>query len=119
MARYLVLIYGNEQAWATMSPHEQRRIDDGHAAFVAAAGTAVLSAEKLEPTTMSTTVRRGPSSGRPQVTDGPFLESKEGIGGFYLLEAADLDEALALASTLPEVEADHSGVEIRPVAQPD
>ncbi len=48
-------------------------------------------------------------------TDGPFLETKEALGGFYLLEAADLDEVIGLASLLPEVHAGHSGVEIRPV----
>lgn len=48
-------------------------------------------------------------------TDGPYLETKEALGGFYLIEAGDLDEVLALAALLPEVRDGHSGVEIRPV----
>jgi hypothetical protein len=122
MAKYLILIYGDEQSWATASEQERRRLVDGHVAFKAAAGTAVLGGEELEPGAMATSLRSGASgasgaSGRAAVTDGPFLESKEGIGGYYLLEVADLDEAIALARLLPEVTADHSGVEIRPVVQ--
>lgn len=117
MAKYLVLIYGNEQSWATASEQERQRIVDGHVAFAAAAGTSVLGGEELEPSTMATSLRAGSSGGRPQMTDGPFLESKEAIGGYYLLEAADLDAAIALASLLPKVTADHSGVEIGPMVQ--
>ncbi|MFG1885671.1 YciI family protein [Micromonospora sp. NPDC049102] len=53
--------------------------------------------------------------GQIRTTDGPFLETKEVLGGYYLVEAADLDEVLSLATLLPEVRASHSGVEIRPV----
>jgi hypothetical protein len=116
MAKYLVLIYGNEQMWAAMTDCERQRLVEGHVAFKAAAGTAVLGGEELEPGAMATSVRAGPS-GRAGVTDGPFMETKEGVGGYYLLEVADLDEAIALARLLPEVSADHSGVEIRPVVQ--
>ncbi len=63
---------------------------------------------------MATTLRAD-SAGAVMTTDGPFLETKEALGGFYLLEADDLDEAIRLASQLPEVHAGHSGVEIRPV----
>ena len=114
MAKYLILIYGDEQQWDTMSAAEQQRIDDGHVAFVAKAGSGIIDGGALEPTTTATSLR-GSSTGRPTVTDGPFLETKEVLGGFYLLEAADLDEAISLAAQLPEVAAGHSGVEIRPV----
>ena len=116
MAKYLVLIYGNEQTWATMSAQDRQRIVAGHAAFSAKAGTAVLGGEELEPGGMTTSLRAG-ANGRPTVTDGPFLESKEVIGGYYLIDVPDLDEAIALAGLLPEVTDDHSGVEIRPVVQ--
>jgi hypothetical protein len=118
MAKYLVLIYGDEQKWAAASPREQQRIDDGHTAFTAKAGAGVIAGGALEPTTAATSLRAG-SAGRPTVTDGPFLETKEALGGYYLLEAADLDEAISLAGQLPEVSADHSGVEIRPMREPD
>jgi hypothetical protein len=118
MAKYLILIYGDEQAWDAATPERQQRTDDGHAAFGAKAGTAVLSAAELESSSTATTLR-GSSVAAPTVTDGPFLETKEGLGGFYLLEAADLDEAISLAALLPEVAEDHCAVEIRPVVQRD
>jgi hypothetical protein len=121
MAKYLILIYGDEQRWAQMSAQEQRRIDDGHVAFVAKAGAGVIDGGALQPSTTATSLRAGAtgSAGSPIVTDGPFLETKEALGGFYLLEAADLDEAISLAAQLPEVAAAHSGVEVRPVRDPD
>jgi hypothetical protein len=67
---------------------------------------------------MATSLRPG-SGGRPAITDGPFLETKEVLGGFYVLDASDLDEAISLASELPEVSVDHSGVEIRPLRGKD
>jgi hypothetical protein len=63
---------------------------------------------------MATTLRGG-VDGRTSVTDGPFLESKEVVGGFYVLEATDLDEVISLTNELAEVKHDHSGVEIVPL----
>lgn len=117
MAKYLLLIYGNEQIWETMSEQQLADLGAGHAAFVAAAGDAILGGHELLPTTTATTLR-GNVSGPPTPTDGPFLETKEALGGYYLVEAADLDAALALARLLPEVSAAHSGVEVRPVNGP-
>jgi hypothetical protein len=116
MAKYLILIYGDEQRWAEASPEEQRRIDDGHAAFAAAAGDAVLGGHQLEPSANATSLRAG-AADPLTVIDGPFAETKEAIGGYYLIEASSLDEAIALAGRLPEVAADHSGVEVRPVQE--
>jgi hypothetical protein len=114
MAKYLILIFGDEQRWAAMSPQEQQKLGDGHLAFRAAAGTAVIGGHELEPATIATTLRTDPA-GKLTTTDGPFLETKEALGGYYLLEASDLDEVIALASRLYEVSAGHSAVEIRPV----
>jgi hypothetical protein len=114
MAKYLILIYGDDQQWAAMSPQEQRELDEGHRAFQAAAGSAIVGGDQLEPASMATSLRADPG-GRPTTTDGPFLETKEALGGYYVLEASDLDEVLGLAARLPEVAAGHSGVEIRPV----
>lgn len=115
MAKYLVLIYGSEQEWSGMSESERQRLAAGHRELVAAAGSAVLDTRELESADVATTVR-GDSTGRLTVTDGPFLETKEAVGGYYLIEAKDLDEVLGLVSRLAEVSAGHSGVEIRPVA---
>ncbi|MFI5610231.1 YciI family protein [Amycolatopsis sp. NPDC051903] len=112
MAKYLLLIYGNEQIWDRLSEQERKDLDAGHAAFAAAAGDAILAGGALLPTAMATSLRGGPTP-----TDGPFLETKEALGGYYLLEAPDLDAALALAERLPEVSAAHGGVEIRPMRE--
>jgi hypothetical protein len=114
MAKYLVLIYGDEQQWASMSPEEVRALDAAHRAFAAAAGPRVLGGEELEPAPVATTLRADPA-GQVTITDGPFLETKEAVGGYYLLEAADLDEVIGLCRQLHEASAGHSGVEIRPV----
>ncbi|MEV0849767.1 YciI family protein [Streptomyces sp. NPDC049954] len=117
MAKYLLLIYGDEQTWESMSAQERKEVEAGHAAFAAAAGDAVLSGHELLPTTTATTLR-GKANGRPMPTDGPFIEAKEALGGYYVVEAPDLDAAIALAGRLPEVAVGHSGVEIRPVNEP-
>jgi len=116
MAKYLVLIYGDEKEWANSSPQERERTEQAHRAFQSTAGAALLGGNELQPPATATSLRAG-SAGRPTVTDGPFLETKEVLGGYYLLEAADLDEAIALAGQLPEVAASHSGVEIRPIRE--
>ncbi|SDO71364.1 Uncharacterized conserved protein [Nakamurella panacisegetis] len=118
MAKYLILIYGNEQRWESMTPDQMQRLDAGHRAFHRAADGAVLTGAALEPTTTATSLRAGESPENPTITDGPFLETKEAVGGFYLLEAPDLDAAIALARLLPEVGDDHSGVEVRPLQGP-
>jgi len=116
MAKYLVLIYGNEREWAAMSEAELRRLDAAHRAFQAAAGAAILDGRQLAPVSAATTLRTDPG-GRLRPTDGPYGEAKEAVGGYYLLEAADRDEVIRLAGTLYEVSAGHSWVEIRPVVE--
>jgi hypothetical protein len=114
MAKYMILIYGDDQQWAAMSPQEQRELDAAHRAFSAAAGSRILDSAELAPATTATSLRAD-AAGEVSITDGPFLETKEVLGGYYAIEAADLDEAIALASRLYEVHAGHSGVEIRPM----
>jgi len=114
VAKYMILIYGDPRQWEAMSDQEQRAHDTAHAAFNAAAGSALIGGAELESAVAATTLRTDPA-GRVTTTDGPFLETKEVLGGYCLIEATDLDEAIALASRLPEVHAGHSGVEIRPV----
>jgi len=90
-------------AWMT---YNQKLIEGGH--WIAGAN--------LQPTATATTVRLAPGAA-PIVTDGPFAETKEQLGGFYLVSAADLDEALALATSMP---IPHAALEVRPVAfRPD
>ena len=114
MAKYMVLIYGDEQRWESISPEEMAEIDAGHRAFTQKAGAAVLASGQLEASSTATTLRRGDGD-TPSVTDGPFLETKEVVGGFYLLDAPDLDAVVKLVGLLAEVRQDHSGVEITPL----
>jgi hypothetical protein len=97
-----------------MSADEWRTHDAAHVAFSEAAGSRVIGGEQLESPSKARTLRRHRGKSLA-ATDGPFSETKEILGGYYLLEADSLDEVEALAALLPEVQADHSGVEIRPV----
>jgi hypothetical protein len=116
MARYLVLIYGDEQTWLAASPEWEETNAEGHRIFNAEAGAAVVGGNELEGTASAVSLR-GDASGRLMRTDGPFLESKEVIGGYYLLDAPDLEAAVRLASRIPEASAPSSGVEIRAIKQ--
>ena len=114
MAKYMILIYGDAEQWEAMTAEQWKAHDAAHAAFVAKAGSRVIGGGQLEMAPTATSLRAD-ALGQIHTTDGPFLETKEAVGGWYLLEAADLDEVLSLATLLPEVRATHSGVEIRPV----
>jgi hypothetical protein len=111
VAKYLILIYGDEAALDAAGPDAMAATLAGHRAFVEANRAAVLGGEALERTGSATSVRRDDRGGFV-VTDAPFAETKEALGGYYLVEAADLDEALALARQVP---APSGGVEVRPV----
>ena len=107
MAKYLVLIYGNEGTWAgeTAAWHEANTAR--HQAFIAAAGTSIVGGNELEPTARAVSIRAD-SSGKASATDGPFLETKEIVGGYYLLDAPDLAEAIRLARLIPEATGTHA-----------
>jgi hypothetical protein len=115
MEKYLVLIWGDEQTWETAPPEWVEENSKAHEAFNAAAGTAVLGGGALEVSTMSVSIRTRSAEGQ-LISDGPYAETKEVIGGYYLLEAPDLEEAIRLARLIPEASAPTSGVEIRPIA---
>jgi hypothetical protein len=115
MAKYLLLIFGDEKQWDAMTPDERTAHNAAHKVFSDAAGARVVGGAELELASLATTVRLGESD-ELVTTDGPFLEAKEAVGGYYLLDAEDLDEVLKLVALLPEVRASHSGVEIRPLS---
>ncbi|WP_435210022.1 YciI family protein [Micromonospora sp. bgisy143] len=114
MAKYMILIYGDAQQWDAMTDEQWKAHDAAHEAFAEKAGTQIIDGQQLEMSPTATTLRSD-SMGQIKTTDGPFLETKEALGGYYLIEATDLDDVLSLAALLPEVRASHSGVEIRPV----
>jgi hypothetical protein len=112
MTRYLFMIYGDEAREAEATPEDWDKMmvahrDWGHA--VAASGATIVAGEALQPTATATTIRAG-ADGSRLMTDGPFAETKEALGGFYVVDAADLDAAMALARALPG-----ETVEVRPV----
>ncbi|MFC7533827.1 YciI family protein [Actinoplanes sp. GCM10030250] len=109
MAKYMLLIHGDEQRWATMTPEEIARRDAGHRDFVAGAGGAIVEGNRLQDADNTTTLRG------TTITDGAFLETKEVLGGYYVVEAPDLDAAIAMARKLPELAWDYNAVEVRPV----
>jgi hypothetical protein len=111
MSQYLVLIYDDEAASESAPPETTAQIHAGHTAFAEKNGPAIAGGNALQPTTTATTIRPDGADGFT-VTDGPFVETKEALGGYYLIEAADLDEAIALAKQVPVVS---GGLEVRPI----
>ena len=108
MANYLLLIYRDEQAAAQAGGGE---VSAPYREFMKRRAGALRAGAALEPASTATSVR-GDGRGGFAVTDGPFVEAKEVLGGYYVIEAADLDEALAIAKEVP---APHGGVEVRPI----
>ena len=109
--RYMFLLYGDETGMDSVTPEQWDEMLKAHNAWgesVAAAGATIVSGEALALSSTSTTVRK--NGGSPVVTDGPFAETKEALGGYYTIDCADLDQALALAHTCPV-----ESVEVRPV----
>lgn len=111
MAKFLVLIYGDEARWDAMTSEEGAQIDEAHRGFRESAPEgSIVASGQLD--SSSKAKRVGRSGDRSFVTDGPFAESKEVLGGYYEVEAASLDEAVERASQLAEVKHDHSWVEV-------
>jgi hypothetical protein len=109
--KYLCTIYGDESQWSSATPEQISQVMEAYGAFGEEAGGVILAGEGLEPTSAATTVRV--RDGERMLTDGPFAETKEQLGGFYLLECNSLDEAIEWASKIPG--ASSGSVEVRPV----
>src|ERR1700735_5431195 len=98
MAEYLILINEDESAYATAPPEVLQQVMDAHNRFakqVEETGGSIVSGRALQPTMTATSIRGD------VVTDGPFAETKEALGGYYLVEARDLDQAPATATLCP------------------
>jgi hypothetical protein len=111
MPQYLILIYESEQSFADAGQPAWDLAMQEHNAFGERDGASLRGGNALQGTSTATSIR-GDGSGGFSVTDGPFAETKEALGGYYLVEADDLDGAIEIAKHVP---ARHGGVEVRPI----
>ena len=113
---YLLLIYSNEAQIGAMPPAELKKMTDDYMEFtksIVQAGQ-FKAGDRLKPASTASTVRV--RNGKAAITDGPFAETREQLGGYYLIEAKNLDEATAIAARIPG--ARFGSIEVRPVWPP-
>ncbi|MBA2318431.1 MAG: YciI family protein [Euzebyales bacterium] len=113
--QYMLLLYGDESGWAAMNEEETAAVFAEYGKldeFFKSRGSEVQGAE-LQPTSTATTLRV--RDGETLVTDGPFAETKEQLGGYFVVDCASLDEALEVAARIPA--AKDGSIEVRPVMQ--
>src|SRR6187431_2486949 len=111
--RYLCLIYEDEKTWGTMPKEQSDAMMGEYFAFTDGIKKSghYVGGEALKPVHTATTVRV--RNGKMSTTDGPFAETKEQLGGYYLIEAKDLNEALQVAAKIPSART--GSVEVRPI----
>lgn len=111
--QYLLTLYADETGWGQMTPEQQQQGVAAYAAYTEALRSAgvLVNSNRLRPAATATTLRT--NNGKTQVLDGPFVDSKEQLGGYYLVEAPDLDAAMQWAGRCPGVQ--HGVVEVRAV----
>jgi len=111
--QYLLLIYDAESNWSKMSETEKGQMMQDYGTFtneIRQSGH-YIGGNPLQPVATATTVRV--RNGKPMTTDGPFAETREQLGGYYLVEAKDLDDALGLAARIPSARI--GSIEVRPI----
>ena len=111
--QYILMAYVNEGGWATMSEAERQQGMAAYGAYIEALTKAgvVKGSNRLRPTSDATTVRV--ADGKSQVLDGPYADSKEQLGGYFLIDVPDLDAAISWAARCPAT--GHGAVEVRPI----
>jgi len=111
--QYLLLIYDDEKKWAALSKAEVATLMAEYNQFTAGikASGQFVGGNRLQSVTTATTVRV--REGKTQMTDGPFAETREQLGGYYLVEAKNLDEATAIAARIPSAKL--GSIEVRPL----
>lgn len=111
MAQFLIILYGEEAAWESASPEEQQAVMDGHRAFGEKYQDMMLGSNALQPSPTGKSVR--PDGHGFSITDGPFVETKEAVGGYYLVDAPDAAAAVELAKQIPALPG--GGAEVRAI----
>ena len=114
--KYLLAIYGDEKAYASIPPEQMGGVMETWFKYDAdlRQAVSVLAGDALQPTTTATTVRG--NDGGTVISDGPFAETKEQLGGYYVIDAKDLDEATEWAGKMPNIPGGGS-VEVRPIQE--
>ena len=115
--RYLVMIYTDESGETALAPEEERTMLMSYRSFFeeAAAAGVMEGGDRLRPTSTATVVRV--RDGETLTTDGPYADTKEQLGGYFLLKCSDLDEALGWAAKIPG--ARYGSIEVRPIWERD
>lgn len=111
--KYILLIYGDERTWASMSQQEMAAVYEGHRAYgeaMRAAGV-MEGGSELKPVATATSIRF--ANGRTKTVDGPFAETKEQLAGYYIINVDNLEQAIGWAEKMPGMTA--GTVEIRPM----
>ncbi|HEX4758850.1 MAG TPA: YciI family protein [Terracidiphilus sp.] len=111
--QYLLTLYVDESGWGNMTPEQQQQGSASYMAYTEAlkAAGALVNSNRLRPSATATTLRT--TNGKTQVLDGPFVESKEQLAGYYLIDVPDLDAAMSWAGRCPA--AQHGIVEVRAI----
>jgi hypothetical protein len=111
--QYLLMLHIEEAGWSKLTQAQQEQGLAAYKAYTEALTKAgvLKGSNRLQPSSVATTVRL--TNGKSQVVDGPYIESKEQIGGYYLIDVPDLDSAISWAARCPA--ASHGAVEVRPV----
>ncbi|WP_336211742.1 YciI family protein [Nonomuraea sp. LPB2021202275-12-8] len=113
--KFLLIMHMNPQVWDALTEEERNEVMSGHGAFmetVQKSGEMIGTAALADPSQSAVVRVRG---GVPAVTDGPYLEAKEYLGGYYLVECDSRERALELAALIPDAGVEGLGIEVRPV----
>ena|SRR5215210_8086627 len=110
--RYLLSIYADESFWSDATEQESAELMAAYQAFGQEAADVIEGGDALQPTATATTVRV--RDGERLLTDGPFAETREQLGGYYIVDVPDLDTAIHWASKIPD--AKRGSIEVRPIA---
>jgi hypothetical protein len=113
--KFLLIMHNNPAVWHALTDAERSEIEKGHGAFIdtiTASGELIMTQALADPSQTAVVRVR---DGRPTVTDGPYLEAKEHLGGFYLIDCDSKERAIELATLIPDAKVDRMAVEVRPV----
>ncbi|MFF0492196.1 YciI family protein [Nocardia sp. NPDC004068] len=113
--KFLLIMHNNPQIWDALTEQERNEVMSGHGAFIETikkSGEMIGTTALADPSQSAVVRVRG---GVPAVTDGPYLEAKEFLGGYYLVDCASRERALELAALIPDARVEGLGIEVRPV----